>query len=158
MDMDLLHNPILIQARRSSQVVSVPLVASDGRKLGSLEFSNGPSYGADVINSVTGAWLVASVFAIAIAALAGWFMSKRVTRPVLALEQGDAANGAGRSRCPGGFTTRAPAGIFVACKFIQWHGSASGTDHLHLARVCCRCRARTSYPAHGIASQHRTGT
>jgi signal transduction histidine kinase len=74
-------------SRRSSQVVTVPLDASDGRTLGRLEFSNGPSYGADVIDSVTGAWLIASVFAIAIAALAGWFMSRRVTRPVLALEQ-----------------------------------------------------------------------
>jgi signal transduction histidine kinase len=73
--------------RRSSQLVSVPLSGSDGRKLGSLEFSNGPSYGADVIDSVTSAWLVASIFAIAVAALAGWFMSKRVTRPVLALEK-----------------------------------------------------------------------
>ena len=72
--------------RRSSQVVSVPLIASDGSELGMLEFSNGPSYGADVIDSVTSAWLVASVFAIAIAAFAGWFVSKRVTRPVLALE------------------------------------------------------------------------
>jgi len=51
-----------------------------------LEFSSGPSYGADVINSATIAWFIASVFAIAIAALAGLFMSKRVTRPVLALE------------------------------------------------------------------------
>lgn len=73
-------------ARRSAESVSVLLFASDGRKLGLLEFFNGPSYGTDVINSVTGAWLVASVFAIAIAALAGWFMSRRVTRPVLALE------------------------------------------------------------------------
>lgn len=73
--------------RRSSQAVSVPLIASDGRKLGTLEFSNGPSYGADVIASVTSAWLVASVFAVVIAAFAGWFMSKRVTRPVLALER-----------------------------------------------------------------------
>lgn len=73
--------------RRSSQVVSVPLTASNRRLLGRLEFSNGPSYGADVIDSVSSAWLVASVFAIAIAALAGWFMSKNVTRPVLALEQ-----------------------------------------------------------------------
>jgi signal transduction histidine kinase len=72
--------------RRSSQVVSVPLASSDGRRLGSLEISNGPSYGADVIDSVTSAWLVASVFAIMIAALAGWFVSRRVTRPVLALE------------------------------------------------------------------------
>ena len=73
-------------ARRSSQVVNVPFAASDGRRLGSLEISNGPSYGADVIDSVTSAWLIASVFAIVIAALAGWFVSKRVTRPVLALE------------------------------------------------------------------------
>jgi signal transduction histidine kinase len=73
--------------RRSPQSVSVPLTTFDGKLLGTLEFSNGPSYGANVIDSVTSAWLVASVFAIVIAALAGWFMSKRVTRPVLALEQ-----------------------------------------------------------------------
>ena len=72
--------------QRSPQIVSVPLAASDGRKLGSLEFSNGPSYGAEVIGSVTGAWVLASIFAIVIAALAGWFVSKRVTRPVLELE------------------------------------------------------------------------
>lgn len=72
--------------RRSSQVVSVALTASNGSPLGLLEFSNGPSYGAAVIASVIGAWLIASVFAIAIAALAGWFMSRRVTNPVLALE------------------------------------------------------------------------
>jgi len=73
-------------ARRSSQNVSVLLIAADGNKLGVLEFSNGPSYGADVMDSVTNAWLFASVFAIVIAAFAGWFMSKRVTQPVLALE------------------------------------------------------------------------
>lgn len=73
-------------ARRSSQVVSVLLRGSDGRKLGVLEFSNGPSYGADVIASVTQAWIVASIFAITLAAITGWFMSRRVTRPVLALE------------------------------------------------------------------------
>ena len=73
-------------ARRSSQSVSVLLLSSDGRKLGVLEFSNGPSYGADVINSVTTAWLIASVFAIGLAAITGWFISQRVTRPVVALE------------------------------------------------------------------------
>ena len=86
MDMDLSPRADFDPTRRSSQSVSVLLLTSDGRKLGILEFSNGPSYGADVISSVTGAWLLASVFAMAIAALAGWFMSKRVTRPVLALE------------------------------------------------------------------------
>ena len=72
--------------RRSSQTVSVLLIASDGNKLGVLEFSNGPGYGTNVVDSVITALLIASVFAMAIAALAGWFMSQRVTRPVLALE------------------------------------------------------------------------
>ena len=73
-------------ARRSSQVVSVALRASNGRPLGLLEFSNGPSYGSTVIDSVISAWLIASVIAVAIAALTGWFISKQVTHPVLALE------------------------------------------------------------------------
>jgi len=71
---------------RSPQSVGVLLIGGDGRKLGVLEFSNGPSYGMNVITSATTAWLIASIFAMAIAALAGWFMSRRVTRPVLALE------------------------------------------------------------------------
>jgi signal transduction histidine kinase len=73
--------------RRSSQIARVQLTGAQGQPMGELEFSNGPSYGADVINSVTRAWLVASTFAIIVAAFAGWFMSKRVTSPVLALEQ-----------------------------------------------------------------------
>jgi signal transduction histidine kinase len=78
LDLDPVH--------RSSQSVSVLLMAADGHKLGVLEFSNGPSYGAEVIDSVTTAWLIASVFAVVVAALTGWLMSRRVTRPVLALE------------------------------------------------------------------------
>ena len=74
-------------ARRSSQIARVQLTGSQGELLGELEFSNGPSYGADVIASVTRAWLVASIFSIIVAAFAGWFMSTRVTRPVLALEK-----------------------------------------------------------------------
>ena len=73
--------------RRSSQIAKVQLTSAEGEPLGELEFSNGPSYGADVIASVTNAWLVASVFAIIVAALAGGLMSQRVTRPVLALER-----------------------------------------------------------------------
>jgi signal transduction histidine kinase len=67
--------------RSSSQVVSLPLSGS----LGTLEISNGPAYGADILDSVTLAWLIASVIAIMLAALAGWFASREVTQPVLAL-------------------------------------------------------------------------
>src|SRR5215207_6357245 len=58
--------------RRSAQIAKVQLAGPDGEAVGELEFSNGPSYGADVIESVTSAWLVASTFAIVVAALAGW--------------------------------------------------------------------------------------
>ena len=73
--------------RRSSQIARVQLMGSQGEALGELEFSNGPSYGADIIAAVTNAWLVASGFAVVVAVFAGWFMSKRVTHPVLALEK-----------------------------------------------------------------------
>lgn len=72
---------------RSSQVVKVSLNASDNSALGELEFSNGPSYGANIIRSVKLALLIASAFAILVAALMGWFISRQITRPVLVLEQ-----------------------------------------------------------------------
>jgi signal transduction histidine kinase len=73
--------PSSTSERSSSQVVSLPLADS----LGTLEISNGPAYGADILDSVTLAWLIASVIAITLAALAGWFASREVTQPVLAL-------------------------------------------------------------------------
>jgi two-component system sensor histidine kinase BaeS len=87
-------------SHRSTEIVGVVLTDVTGERLGTLEFSNGPSYGADVIRSVGLAWLVASLFAIAIAALAGWYASQRVTRPVLALEH------ATREMAHGDLTTR----------------------------------------------------
>jgi two-component system sensor histidine kinase BaeS len=52
---------------------------------GILEISNGPAYGSDILRSVAIAWGIAGVFAIALAALAGWYASRQVTQPVLAL-------------------------------------------------------------------------
>src|SRR4030095_8893586 len=45
---------------RTAQSVSILPTASNGNKLGVLEFSNGPSYGRNVIESVTTALLIAS--------------------------------------------------------------------------------------------------
>ena len=67
--------------RRSAQKVSLALENS----LGSLEISNGPAYGSDILRSVAIAWALAGIFAIALAALTGWYISKQVTEPVLAL-------------------------------------------------------------------------
>jgi two-component system heavy metal sensor histidine kinase CusS len=67
--------------RRSTQVVRVLLLS----KQGSLEISNGPAYGADILRSVALAWLVASLAAVTLAGMAGIIASRQVTQPVLAL-------------------------------------------------------------------------
>jgi signal transduction histidine kinase len=68
-------------SRRSSESVSLPLTGT----LGTLEISNGPAYGWEIIRSVSLAWAGAGAIAILLAALAGWYASQQVTRPVLAL-------------------------------------------------------------------------
>jgi signal transduction histidine kinase len=84
--------PVASPERRSSQVAIISLADSPG----TLELSNGPAYGSDILRSVAIAWAVAGVIAIALAALAGWYASRQVTQPVLAMtdathrmEQGD---------------------------------------------------------------------
>jgi signal transduction histidine kinase len=72
---------VIASERRSSQVVSIPLDGS----LGTLEISNGPAYGSDILRSVAIAWAIAGILSIALAALAGWYASKQVTQPVLVL-------------------------------------------------------------------------
>jgi signal transduction histidine kinase len=67
--------------RRSAQVVTVPFLSQPG----SLEISNGPAYGADILHSVALAWLLASLAAVGLAGLAGIIASRQVTQPVLAL-------------------------------------------------------------------------
>ena len=73
-------------------MVSLPLALAAG----SVEISNGPAYGTDILTSVSTAWGGASLFAILLAGLAGLVASKQVSQPVLALtaatlrmEQGD---------------------------------------------------------------------
>lgn len=85
---------VAFSGQRSSQVVAHPMTG----ELGTVELSAGPSYGTDILNAVSLAWLMASIIAILLAALAGWVASRDVTRPVLALtdatrrmEQGDLA-------------------------------------------------------------------
>jgi len=72
-----------LRNERSAQMVSIPLGGSDGF----LELSNGPAYGADILRSVAVAWLLAGILSIALAALAGWYISRQVTRPVLVLTE-----------------------------------------------------------------------
>ncbi len=74
-------------AQRSNQSVRLELQTASGAPAGWLEMSHGPAYGADIVRSVSLAWAAASLAAVALAALAGWFASRQFSGPVLALTE-----------------------------------------------------------------------
>jgi signal transduction histidine kinase len=82
----LLEPGATASTRRSDQVVEQPIQSESGEGIGRVTLSDGPAYGDEIINNVMNGWITAGLAAVALAALAGWFMSERVTRPVLALE------------------------------------------------------------------------
>jgi signal transduction histidine kinase len=71
------------ERRRSSQVVRVPLLSTPG----SLEISNGPAFGMEILRSVALAWLASGIVAVILAGLVGIIASRQVTQPVLALTE-----------------------------------------------------------------------
>jgi signal transduction histidine kinase len=71
---------------RSPQVVKSAIVdPQTGSVHGTVELSEGPALGRDILNSVAIGWVIASVIAVALAAGVGWFISRRISAPVLAL-------------------------------------------------------------------------
>lgn len=83
----LLDSRAEITARRSAQVVKQKIMDRLGNTIGTVVVSDGPAYGDEIIDNVMSGWIIAGSAAVTLAALAGWFMSQRVTRPVLALEE-----------------------------------------------------------------------
>lgn len=71
--------------RRSQQVVRYPFHDEGGSLAGYVELSEGPAYGLQVLESVASGWLIAGVVAVALAAGVGWFVSRRISRPLLSL-------------------------------------------------------------------------
>ncbi len=76
---------VATEPRRSDQRVRETLNAVDGRLLGYLEAFAGPAVGSDIVESVAQGWLIAGSVAVIVAAVIGWFISRRLTQPVLAL-------------------------------------------------------------------------
>jgi two-component system sensor histidine kinase BaeS len=54
-------------------------------KLGSVQLSEGPAYGSAILESVARGWVFSSAIAVLLAALIGWYISRRISAPVLAL-------------------------------------------------------------------------
>jgi signal transduction histidine kinase len=71
---------------RSSQMYKQAIQSPAGL-LGTIVLSDGPAYGTDIVLGVARAWAIASLVAIFIAALAGWWISRRMSAPILALTE-----------------------------------------------------------------------
>lgn len=69
----------------SDQRVSFTMRGSDESILGTVEVSNGPAYGTEIIEGVTWALVGAGAAAVLLAAGAGWFVSRSITAPLLLL-------------------------------------------------------------------------
>jgi len=91
-------------APRSDQVVRQPLQSSSGQLMGYVELSQGPAYGREVVGRVARVLAVAGTLAVALAAAAGWLMSRPMSAPIVALA------GTTTRMAAGDLTARAQAG------------------------------------------------
>ena len=72
---------------RSDQVVQYTLHDLQNNVLGSIELSNGPAYGTEIINGLLWALVGAGAAAVVLSAGVGWFISRSITAPLLVLTQ-----------------------------------------------------------------------
>ena len=69
-------------------VVTVPLYDHRTREvIGYLRLSEGPAFGTEIVNDVAEKIMVAGALAVLLAGVVGWFTSRRISQPVLALAE-----------------------------------------------------------------------
>ncbi|MCC6803721.1 MAG: HAMP domain-containing histidine kinase [Anaerolineae bacterium] len=76
--------------RRSDESVMVSVHDRDNNLMGSVEVSNGPAYGTEIIDGMTSALVIAGAVAVVLAAGAGWVISRAMTQPLLILTRATA--------------------------------------------------------------------
>jgi signal transduction histidine kinase len=80
------YNVEISNAQRSSQTFSVPITdPTSGVNLGFLELSQGPAYGLDIVKSVARSLAIAGAAAVLLAVAAGYWISRRISAPVVQL-------------------------------------------------------------------------
>ncbi len=72
-------------ARSNLKIAEAILDRQNNHVLGTIQLSEGPAYGNAILTSVARGWALASAIAVLLAALIGWFVSRRISAPVLAL-------------------------------------------------------------------------
>jgi signal transduction histidine kinase len=80
-----LNRELSLNSPRSDQQVRVPLFGAADDLLGYLELSEGPAYGAAILKGVLQALTAAGIIAIIVAGGTGWYISRRITAPLLVL-------------------------------------------------------------------------
>ena len=72
-------------ARSNQNITAMMLNPKNNEKIGSIQLSEGPAYGSAILASVARGWAFASAIAVFLAAVIGWYISRRISAPVLAL-------------------------------------------------------------------------
>jgi signal transduction histidine kinase len=75
----------------SSQVVQVPILGGADQLLGYVELSQGPPYAREILEDVAWGLGIAGAVAVALAAVVGWAISRRISAPLVALTEVTAA-------------------------------------------------------------------
>ncbi|NJL56324.1 HAMP domain-containing histidine kinase [bacterium] len=81
-----LNNEMPEPDQYSSQRVVYDIHTTNGDYAGTVVLSAGPAYGNQIVERVARGLLVATVLAVALATGAGWTISQRISRPLLALK------------------------------------------------------------------------
>jgi len=68
--------------QHTDQVIRMPVLSSTDSTLGTLEVSEGLSFGGPIIQNVARAWMVAGAVAVLVAGMAGWIVSRRLVVPL----------------------------------------------------------------------------
>lgn len=71
---------------QSALSISEPILrGEDGKPLGTLVLSEGPAFGRAILRRVAWGWAFAGLLAVLLAVLLGWYLSHRISAPILAL-------------------------------------------------------------------------
>jgi len=71
---------------QSALAITEPILrGEDGKPLGTLVLSEGPAFGRAILRRVAWGWTFAGLLAVLLAVLLGWYLSHRISTPILAL-------------------------------------------------------------------------
>ncbi|MCX6048022.1 MAG: HAMP domain-containing sensor histidine kinase [Chloroflexi bacterium] len=74
--------------RQSALSITEPIHSGqDAHPLGTLVLSEGPAFGRAILMRVAWGWAFAGLLAVLLAALLGWYLSRRISAPIIALTE-----------------------------------------------------------------------